>query len=581
LANKLSRRRTPSHQQRGCYVRGKVRPQGGRRLPKADATTAEAIIGDYDYIIAGAGSAGCLLANRLSADPDKRVLLLEAGGRDNWIWFHIPVGYLFAIGNPRSDWCFKTEPETGLNGRSLNYPRGKVIGGSSAINAMIYMRGQAADYDHWRQLGLSGWGFDDVLPFFRKHEDHFMGASEAHAVGGELPIAPPRVRWDLLDAFRVAAEQAGIKTIPDFNCGDNEGCAAFHVNQKRGRRVSSARAFLKPVLNRPNLRLETGCLVEGIVFDGKRAAGIRFRQNGQMRTARCRGEVILAAGSIGSPQILLLSGVGPGAHLQEHGIPVVLDKAGVGGNLQDHLQQRMIFKVKGVTTLNERYHAPLGMARMLAEYVLFRRGPLTMAPSQLGLFTRSDKDQARANLQFHVQPLSLDKFGDPLHKFPAFTASACNLRPTSRGTVRLRSGNAADAPAIRPNYLATDDDRRVAASAIRLTRRIVAQPALAPFHPDEYLPGASVRDDDDAAMIKAAGDIGTTIFHPVGTAKMGLASDPSTVVDERLRVIGVERLRVIDASVMPTITSGNTNAPTMMIAEKGAAMLREDAKALA
>jgi len=547
----------------------------------AAATTAETVSGDYDYIIAGAGSAGCLLANRLSADPDKRVLLLEAGGRDNWIWFHIPVGYLFAIGNPRSDWCFKTEPETGLNGRSLNYPRGKVIGGSSAINAMIYMRGQAADYDHWRQLGLSGWGWDDVLPFFRKHEDHFMGKSAAHAVGGEWPISAPRVRWDLLDAFRVAAEQAGIKSIPDFNRGDNEGCCAFHVNQKRGRRVSTARAFLKPVLHRANLRLETGCLVESIVFDGRRAAGIRYRQNGQTCTARCRGEVILAAGSIGSTQILLLSGVGPALHLQEHGIPVVLDKPGVGGNLQDHLQQRMIFKVDGVTTLNERYHAPLGMARMLAEYVLLRRGPLTMAPSQLGLFTRSDNDQERANLQFHVQPLSLDKFGDPLHKFPAFTASACNLRPTSRGTVRLRSGNPSDAPAIRPNYLSTAEDRRVAASAIKLTRHIVAQPALAPFHPDEYLPGPAVRDDDEAALVKAAGDIGTTIFHPVGTAKMGLASDPMAVVDERLRVTGLERLRVIDASVMPAITSGNTNAPTMMIAEKGAAMLREDAKALA
>jgi choline dehydrogenase len=540
-----------------------------------------AVSGDYDYIIAGAGSAGCLLANRLSADPSKRVLLLEAGGRDNWIWFHIPVGYLFAIGNPRSDWCFKTEPEAGLNGRSLNYPRGKVIGGSSAINAMIYMRGQAADYDHWRQLGLAGWGWDDVLPFFRKHEDHFMGASEAHAVGGEWPISAPRVRWDLLDAFRAAAEQAGMKSIPDFNCGDNEGCCAFHVNQKRGRRVSTATAFLKPVLHRPNLRLETGCLVESVVFEGKRAVGIRFRQNGQARTARSRGEVILAAGSIGSAQILLLSGVGPAAHLQEHSISVVLDRPGVGANLQDHLQQRMIFKVEGVTTLNERYHAPLGMARMLAEYALFRRGPLTMAPSQLGLFTRSDSDQERANLQFHVQPLSLDKFGDPLHKFPAFTASACNLRPTSRGTVRLRSGNPSDPPAIKPNYLATEEDRRVAANAIRLTRRIVAQPALAPFHPDEYLPGASVHDDDEAALAKAAGDIGTTIFHPVGTAKMGLQSDPMAVVDERLRVTGLERLRVIDASAMPAITSGNTNAPTMMIAEKGATMLREDAKAFA
>ncbi|HXW41803.1 MAG TPA: GMC family oxidoreductase N-terminal domain-containing protein [Xanthobacteraceae bacterium] len=540
---------------------------------------AAPIAGEFDYIVVGAGSAGCLIANRLSADPDKRVLILEAGGRDNWIWYHIPVGYLFAIGNPRSDWCFKTEPEAGLNGRSLNYPRGKVIGGSSAINAMIYMRGQAADYDHWRQLGLAGWGWDDVLPLFKRHEDHFLGESAAHAVGGEWPVAAPRVRWDLLDAFRAAAEQAGIKSIPDFNCGDNEGCCAFHVNQKRGRRVSTARAFLKPALHRANLRLETGCLVERVVFEGKRASGVRWRQGGATRTARCRGEVVLAAGSIGSVQILLLSGVGPAAHLREHGIDVVLDRPGVGANLQDHLQLRLIYKVEGVTTLNERYHAPLGLVRMLAEYALWRRGPLTMAPSQLGLFTRSDPDQERANLQYHVQPLSLERFGEPLHNFPAFTASVCNLRPTSRGSVRLRSGEPADAPAIKPNYLSTEEDRRIAASAIRLTRRIVAQAALKPFRPDEYLPGAAVRDDDDAALVKAAGDIGTTIFHPVGTAKMGLLSDPMTVVDDRLRVAGLERLRVIDASVMPAITSGNTNAPTMMIAEKGAAMLREHAKA--
>ena len=373
----------------------------------------EAIAGEYDYIIVGAGSAGCLLANRLSADADKRVLLLEAGGRDNWIWFHIPVGYLFAIGNPRSDWMFKTEPVPGLNGRSLNYPRGKVIGGSSAINAMIYMRGQAADYDHWRQLGLAGWGWDDVLPYFKRHENHFLGDSDAHAVGGEWQISAPRVRWDLLDAFRAAAEQAGIKSIADFNRGDNEGICAFHVNQKRGRRVSTARAFLKPVLHRSNLRLETGCLAEGLIFDGKRAAGVRWRQNGIARSARCRGEVILSAGSIGSTQLLLLSGIGPAAQLREHGIEVVADRPGVGANLQDHLQLRLIYKVDGITTLNERYHSRFGFAGMLAEYALFRRGPLTMAPSQLGLFTRSDPDQERANLQYHVQPLSLDKFRRP------------------------------------------------------------------------------------------------------------------------------------------------------------------------
>jgi choline dehydrogenase-like flavoprotein len=539
---------------------------------------AAPIEGEYDYIIIGAGSAGCLLANRLSADPGTRVLLLEAGGMDNWIWFHIPVGYLFAIGNPRSDWMFKTEPEEGLNGRVLNYPRGKAIGGSSAINAMIYMRGQAADYDHWRQLGLTGWGYDDVLPFFKRHEDHFLGPSDAHAAGGELRIEPPRVRWDLLDDFRDAAAQAGIKPIPDFNCGDNEGSCVFHVNQKRGRRWSAARGFLKPVLGRPNLRLEIGCLVEGLTFEGKRATGVRWRQGGATRSARCRGEVILAAGSIGSIQLLKLSGVGAGGELQALGIPSVLDQPGVGENLQDHLQLRLIYKVSGVKTLNETYHSRLGRARMLLDYALLRRGPLTMAPSQLGLFTRSDPTRERANIQFHVQPLSLDKFGDPLHEFPAFTASVCNLQPTSRGFVRLRSRDPADKPMIKPNYLSTDEDRRVAVDSIRVARRIAAQPALATHRPIEYLPGPGVG-DDDASLLKAAGDIGTTIFHPVGTAKMGRATDPRAVVDERLRVIGLERLRVIDASVMPTITSGNTNAPTMMIAEKGAAMIREDARA--
>jgi len=533
------------------------------------------IEGEYDFVIVGAGSAGCVLANRLSADSKNRVLVLEAGGRDNWIWFHIPVGYLFAIGNPRSDWMFKTEPVPGLNGRALNYPRGKVIGGSSSINAMIYMRGQAADYDHWRQLGLKGWGWDDVLPVFKQHEHHFLGAGEHHAIGGEWRIDHPRVRWDLLDAFRTAAEQAGIRRIVDFNTGDNEGSAPYHVNQKFGRRWSAARGFLKPALGRSNLRLETGCLVERLQFDGKRATGVRFRQNGELKVARCRGEVILSAGAIGSTQALLLSGVGPAAQLSQLGIPVVLDKPGVGENLQDHLQLRLIYKVTGVKTLNEMYASPFGRAQIFLDYAFRRRGPLTMAPSQLGIVTRSDPHRERANIQYHVQPLSLDRFGEPLHTFPAFTASVANVQPTSRGFIRITSADPSVAPAIQPNYLATEEDRRVAADSIRVTRGIVAQPALKAFHPVEYLPGESIG-DDDASLAKAAGDIGSTIFHPVGTAKMGRDNDPMAVVDERLRVFGLERLRVIDASVMPTITSGNTNSPTIMIAEKGATMIGED-----
>src|SRR5437899_4805257 len=531
--------------------------------------------GDFDYIVVGAGTAGCIMANRLSADPKNRVLLLEAGGNDNWIWFHIQVGYLFAIGNPRSDWMFKTEPEPGLNGRSLAYPRGKVIGGSSAINAMISMRGQAADYDHWRQLGLTGWGYDDVLPLFRRLEDHFLGESEQHGTGGGWRIEAPRLSWTILDAVGKAAEEMGVPKIPDFNTGDNEGVSYFHVNQKRGRRWSSARGFLKPALRRPNLRLEKDVLVDRLIIEQGRAAGVRFIQAGEVAEARARGEVILCAGSIGSIQVLHRSGIGPADWLAPLGIDTVLDRQGVGRNLQDHLQQRAIYKVSGVRTLNETYHSLVRRALMGAQYALFQTGPLTMAPSQMGIFTKSSPDQDRTNIEFHIQPLSLDKFGEPLHRFPAITVSACNLQPTSRGTIRLRARDPAAKPIIAPNYLATYEDRHVAADAIRVTRRLMRQPAMQPYRPEEFLPGSGVG-DDDASLAKAAGDIGTTIFHPVGTAKMGISSDPMAVVDERLRVIGLEGLRVVDASVMPTITSGNTNAPTMMIAEKGAAMIIED-----
>ena len=540
-------------------------------MPTADAES-------FDYIIVGAGSAGCVLANRLSADPANRILVLEAGGRDNWIWFHIPVGYLFAIGNPRADWCFKTEAEAGLNGRVLNYPRGKTIGGSSAINAMIYMRGQAADYDHWRQLGLSGWGWDDVLPVFRKHEDHYLGASEVHGAGGEWRVEFPRLTWELLDTVREAAREDGIAAIPDFNTGDNEGSSYFQVNQKRGFRWSAARGFLKPVLGRANLRLETGCQADRILIENGRAVGVAYTQGGVARVARARAEVILASGAVGSPHLMKLSGIGPGAELAAHGIPVALDRPGVGANLQDHLQLRMIYKVQGVPTLNEQYHSLFGRAKMGLDFALFQRGPLTMAPSQLGIFTRSRPDIERADLEFHVQPLSLPKFGEKLHRFPAFTMSVCNLRPSSRGSIELASRDPRTAPRIRPNYLATQEDRRVAADSLRVARRIVSRPALAPYRPEEFLPGPQVGDSEEA-LERAAGDIGTTIFHPVGTAKMGLPSDPMAVVDERLRVIGMAGLRVADASIMPTIVSGNTNSPTIMIAEKAAGMILDDARA--
>jgi choline dehydrogenase-like flavoprotein len=524
----------------------------------------------FDYIIVGGGSAGCVLANRLSADPRRRVLLLEAGGKDDYIWIKVPVGYLYCIGNPRTDWMYETEPEEGLGGRSLRYPRGLGLGGSSSINGMIYMRGQAADYDGWRQMGCEGWGWDDVLPYFIRAEDHYAAPSDWHGAGGEIRVEKQRLRWDILESFQQAAAQWGVAPVADFNRGDNAGSALFDVTQRKGWRWSAADAFLKPVRKRANLRIVTGALVDRVRIEQGRATGVVYRLGGSEKLAEAQGEVLLAAGAIGTPAILERSGVGEVARLAGMGIAPVLDRPEVGGNLQDHLQLRCAWRVTGASTLNTRVASLAGKALIGLEYLLRRSGPMAMAPSQLGMFVKSDPRLATPDLEYHVQPLSLAAFGGALDPFPAFTASVCHLRPESRGRTAIRSADPAAPPAIRPGYLATEGDRRTAARAIRITREIVAQPALARYAPDEVRPGPGF--DDEAALERAAGQIGTTIFHPVGTAAMG------SVVDARLRVIGLEGLRVIDASVMPCITSGNTNAPVMMIAEKGAEMVQGDAK---
>ena len=536
-------------------------------------------LGPFDYIIIGAGSAGCLLANRLSADPKVNVLLLEAGGKDDYFWIHIPVGYLYTIANPRTDWCYKTDPDPGLNGRSIGYARGKVLGGCSSINAMIYMRGQKSDYDHWSALGNKGWSWDEVLPYFLRTEDYAHGASELHGAGGELRVEERRVNWEILDAWRDAAAECGIPKIDEFNRGDNFGNAYFQMNQKRGVRWSNAKAFLHPVMQRQNLTVITGAHVERIRLQNmgllRRATGVEFRLGFRGRQfAQARREVILSAGSIGSPQILQLSGVGPAALLKEHGIEVEHNLPGVGENLHDHLQVRIIYKVKNVGTLNERANSLFGKASMGLEYALYRTGPLTMPPSQLGAFARSDPGQPSANIEWHVQPLSLDKFGSPLHNFPAITPSVCNLRPTSRGRVRIKSADPYAHPSILLNYLSTPEDRKVAVDSIGITRRIMKARALQKYQPEEFLPGLDIASEEDLA--RAAGELGTTIFHPVGTCRMG--RDPMGVVDERLKVRDMAGLRVIDASVMPRITSGNTNAPTTMIAERGAEMIIQDWK---
>jgi choline dehydrogenase len=542
----------------------------------------------FDYIVIGAGTAGALMANRLTGDSQKRVLLIEAGRKDDYHWIHIPVGYLYCIGNPRTDWLYNTEPEAGLNGRALRYPRGKTLGGSSSINGMIYMRGQARDYDGWARItGDETWRWQNVLPAFRQHEDHYRGADEMHGAGGEWRVEKQRLRWDILDAFADAAQQAGIPHTTDFNRGDNEGVGYFQVNQKNGWRWNSAKAFLRPTCyGRPNFELWTSAQVMRLVVepqaDGtRRCTGAEVWNGHEKVTVTAACEVLLCAGAIGSPQLLQLSGIGPGELLRSHGIAVEADLPGVGANLQDHLQIRAVYKIEGAPTLNVLASSWWGKARIGLEYLAWRTGPMSMAPSQLGAFTRSSPDRPWPNIEYHVQPLSLEAFGDPLHAFGAFTASVCNLNPTSRGTVNIRSAKFTDAPAIAPNYLSTAEDRQVAADSLRVTRRIASQEALARYQPQEYKPGVQYQSDEDLARL--AGEIATTIFHPVGTAAMGADGDPMAVLDSRLRVRDgrggvIAGLRVVDASAMPMITSGNTNSPTLMLAEKAAAWVRADAR---
>lgn len=534
--------------------------------------------GSFDYVVVGAGSAGCVLANRLSEGGRHSVCLLEAGPPDRLVWIHIPIGYGKTMFHPIYNWGFHTDPDPNMLNRRLYWPRGRTLGGSSSINGLIYVRGQKDDYDHWAALGNRGWSWDECLPYFKRLEHNELGPAPTRGVEGPLWASTIKQRHELVDAFLAASNRLGVPTVDDFNTGDQEGVGYYQLTTRRGLRCSTAVAYLKPARHRANLHIETDAQASKILFDGTRATGVRYLQHGVMREVRANREVILAAGALQSPQLLQLSGVGPASLLREFGIPVVADRAGVGENLQDHLQVRLIYEVTKPITTNDQLHSWVGRAKMGLQWALFRNGPLAVGINQGGMFCRALPQEASTpDIQFHFATLSADSAGGDVHAFPGCTYSICQLRPESRGVVRIRAADAREAPSIQPNYLATELDRRTTIAGVRFARRVAAAEPMAALMKREVRPGADAQTDDE--LLHFCREYGQTIFHPSGTAKMGVASDPLAVVDERLRVYGTRGLRVVDCSIMPTLVSGNTNVPIVMVAEKASDLILADAQA--